>query len=101
MAAKKETVKVTCPHCQAKLTVDPALDAVIAHEPPPPKRTASDLGAAFKSLEGASAKREEAFKESLKSEQTKGRVLDRKFQEGLKKAKDSPDPPPRRPIDFD
>lgn len=101
MAAKKDTVKVTCPHCQAKLTVDPALEAVIAHEPPPPTRTASDLGDAFKALQGASAKREEAFKESFKSEQSKGRVLDRKFQEGLKKAKDDPEPPPRRPIDLD
>lgn len=101
MAAKKNPVKVTCPHCQAKLTVDPALEAVIAHDPPPAKRTTEDLGAAFKALEGASAKREEAFKESLKSQQTKGQVLDKKFQEGLKKAKDTPDSPPRRPIDLD
>ena len=101
MPSKKNTVKVTCPHCQSKLTVDPALEAVIAHDPPPPKRAAGDLGAAFKALEGASAKREEAFKESVKSEQTKGQVLDRKFQEGLKKAKDAPGPPPRRPIDLD
>lgn len=101
MASKKDSIKVTCPHCRAKLTVDPRLEAVIAHDPPPPTRTASDLGAAFKAHEGASARREEAFKESLKSEQTKGQVLDRKFQEGLKKAKDTPDPPPRRPIDFD
>jgi hypothetical protein len=100
MASKKETVKVTCPHCQAKLTVDPALEAVIAHDPPPPTRAASDLGDAFKTLQGASARREEAFKESLKSEQTKGKVLDKKFQEGLKKAKDAPDPGPR-PIDLD
>ena len=101
MASKKDSIKVTCPHCRAKLTVDPRLEAVIAHDPPPPKRAAEDLGQAFKALEGASARREEAFKESVKSEQTKGQVLDRKFQEGLKKAKDSPDPPPRRPIDFD
>ena len=101
MAAKKNTVKVTCPHCQAKLTVDPGLEAVIAHDPPPTRRTAEDLGQAFKTLQGASARREEAFKESLKSEQSKGQLLDRKFQEGLKKAKDAPDPPPRRPIDLD
>ncbi|MBI4591746.1 MAG: hypothetical protein HY725_23215 [Candidatus Rokubacteria bacterium] len=100
MPAKKDMVRVTCPHCQAKLTVDPALEAVIAHDPPPPKRAAEDLGAAFKALQGASTRREEAFRESLKSEQTKGKVLDRKFQEGLKKAKDAPDPGPR-PIDLD
>jgi hypothetical protein len=100
MAAKKNSVKVVCPHCQAKLTVDPALEAVIAHERPPRTGPAPDLGTAFKSLQSASSKREEAFKESLKSEQSRGKVLDRKFQEGLKKAKDAPEPP-IRPIDLD
>ncbi len=100
MASKKNSVKVTCPHCQARLTVDPRLEAVIAHDPPPRTGPARDLGTALQSLQGASARREEAFKESLKSEQTKGRVLERKFQEGLKKAKDAPPPGPR-PIDLD
>src|SRR3990172_8774279 len=61
MAKKKDAVKVTCPHCQAKLTVDPALEAVIAHDPPPVKLTTEDLGAAFKNLQGASAPREGAL----------------------------------------
>ena len=100
MASKKNAFKVTCPHCQARLTVDPALEAVIAHDPPPRTGAARNLGAALQALQGASAKREEAFKESLKSEQTKGKVLDRKFQEGLKKAKDVPGRPVR-PIDLD
>ena len=100
MSPKKDSVKVTCPHCQAKLTVDPALGAVIAHDPPPRTGAARDLGSALQALQGAEAKREEAFKESLKAEQTKGKVLDRKFQEGLKKAKDAPDPPLRH-IDLD
>ena len=100
MASKKDAVKVTCPHCQAKLTVDPALKAVIAHDPPPRTGAARDVGAALQALQGASAKREEAVEKSLKSEQTRGKVLDRKFQEGLKKAKDAPDPP-LRPIDLD
>jgi len=100
MAPQKDSVKVTCPRCQARLTVDPLLEAVVAHEPPPRTGPAQDLGDAFQALEGASAKREEAFKESLKSEQSKGKVLNRKFQEGLKKAKDDPEPP-LRPIDLD
>ena len=44
--------------------------------------------------------REERFRRELEAEKQKGKVLDRKFQEGLKKAKDSPDPPPR-PFDYD
>jgi hypothetical protein len=36
----------------------------------------------------------------MQAEAQKGKVLDRKFQEGLKKAKDTPDPP-RRLFDFE
>jgi hypothetical protein len=91
---------IACPCCQAKLTIDPELGAVIAHEPPPPKRTVEDLGAAFDVLRTKSAEREARFREQMQAEGQKGKLLDRKFQESLKKAKDSPDPP-KRPFDFE
>jgi len=91
---------LTCPCCRAKLTVDGELRAVVAHEAPPPRRTAEDLGSAFDKLRKQSAEREERFRQQMEAEKQKGKVLDRKFQEGLKKAKDSPDPPPR-PFDYD
>lgn len=91
---------VACPCCGAKLTLDPELRAVIAHEDPPPRRAVGDLGAAFDKLRSKSAEREAVFRQEMESQGQKGRLLDRKFQEGLKKAKDSPDPP-RRPFDAD
>ena len=91
---------ITCPCCQGKLTVDPELEAVIAHEAPPPSRSARDLGDALDSLKSKSAEREERFRQQMQAEAQKGKLLDRKFQEGLKKAKDSPDPP-RRPFDYE
>ncbi|MFQ5899884.1 MAG: hypothetical protein ACE5JN_16795 [Candidatus Methylomirabilia bacterium] len=100
MAFKKDPITVSCPCCHAKLRVDPALRAVIAHDPPPRSGPARDLNSALQALEGASARRTEAFKETLESEQGKGKLLDRKFRESLKKAKDEPDPP-LRPIDVD
>jgi hypothetical protein len=100
MGADKDALRVTCPHCQARLTVDAALEAVIAHEPPPPTRSAADLGQAFKTLQSASARREEAFRESVKTQQQKGQLLEKKLQEAAKKAKDAPAPGPR-PIDLD
>src|SRR5918999_26064 len=87
---------VTCPCCQAKLTIDPELPAVIAHEEPPRKREAANLDAAFDVMRSKSAEREERFRQQVQAEAQKGKLLDRKFQESLKKAKDSPDPPPRR-----
>jgi hypothetical protein len=91
---------VACPCCQAKLTVDPDLAVVIAHEAPPAKRTLDDIDAAFGALRTKSAEREERFRKQMEAEAQKGKVLDRKFQEGLKRAKDSPDPPPR-PFDYE
>jgi hypothetical protein len=91
---------IVCPCCQGRLTIDPELEAVIAHEAPPPTRSAKDLGAAFDTLRSKSAEREERFRQQMQAEAQKGKLLDRKFQEGLKKAKDSPDPP-RRPFDYD
>ncbi len=100
MAKDQSSFVVPCPCCQAKLTIDRELGAVIAHEAPPPKRTADDLGSAFDKLRRQSAEREERFKREMEAQQQKGKLLDRKFQEGLKRAKDSPDPPPR-PFDYD
>jgi len=89
---------VECPCCHAKLTVDPEVRAVIAHEEPPRKRTVGDLDTAFGALGAKAAEREQRFRAAQAAEADKGKLLDRKFQEGLKKAKDSPDPP-RRPFD--
>jgi hypothetical protein len=95
-----DSITVSCPCCQARLTIDPELAVVVAHEPPPRTGPAKDLDAALGSLRSKSAERDERFRQQMQAESQKGKVLDRKFQEGLKKAKDSPDPPPR-PFDFD
>jgi hypothetical protein len=91
---------VRCPCCEAKLTIDSEVKAIVAHEPAPAKRTMADLGTAFGALGARAAEREARFREQMQAESQKSKVLDRKFQEGLKKAKDAPDPP-RRPFDFE
>ena len=91
---------VICPCCSGRLTIDPELEAVIAHEAPPRQRSGLGLDEALSSLGGQAAKREQLFKEQLKAEQSKGKVLDRKFQEGLKKAKDDPSKP-LNPMELD
>ena len=98
MAKTPKDLTVTCPCCNSRLLIDPALATVISHEPPP--KPSHDLGQILKGLGGQAAEREQKFKEQIKAEQSKSQVLDRKFQEGMKKAKDSPDPP-RRPFDYD
>ena len=91
---------VMCPCCNGRLTIDPDLEAVIAHEAPPRRRSGLGLDEALSSLSGQAAKRDQLFKEQLKAEHSKGKVLDRKFQEGLKKAKDDPSKP-LNPMELD
>ena len=91
---------VACPCCRAILTVDPEVRAVLAHREPPRSGPLSTLDKAMDALKGAGARREAAFRQAAEAERTKGDVLSRKFGEGLKRAKDDPDPP-IRPIDLD
>ena len=75
--------KVECPCCQAKLTVDPEVRAVIAHEEPPRKRTVADLDTAFGTLGARAAEREERFRQARAAEVTPDE-LDR-LLDGLRK----------------
>ena len=94
------TFTLTCPCCNGRLTIDPTLEAVIAHEEAPRQKSGLDLGGVLSTLKGAAARREELFREQMKAEQNKGKILDKKFQEGIKKAKDMPDKP-LNPMDMD
>jgi len=94
------TFTVTCPCCDGRLTIDPTLEAVIAHEPAPKAKSGVGLDDALASLKGAAARSAERFKEEMKAQGKKAQVLDRMFQEGVKKAKDMPGKP-INPMDLD
>jgi hypothetical protein len=96
-----QTIEVTCPCCQARLTIDPVLAAVLHHEASPRPAAVTDLKAALDELKGEANRREARFKESIETEKEKAKLLERKFKELLKKAKDEPIAPPTRDIDLD
>lgn len=95
-----EPFVVACPCCQARLTVDPEVRAVLAHAPPPKAEPAGSLDRAMEAVRGAAARRDALFRQAAEAEKGKGERLSRKFAAGLERAKDSPDPP-RRPYDYD
>ncbi len=94
-------VEAVCPCCGARLKIDAALGKVISHEAPPRQTNAPDLDRARELLEKQAARREALFKESAEDEKTKPQLLERKFEEALKKAKDQPAGPTLRDIDLD
>jgi hypothetical protein len=98
----KGMFEVECPCCQAILKIDSETCAVIAHtvhEKPP---AISDLAAEVAKLKGEGARREEVFRKQFEAEKSHGKVLEKKFDELFKRAKENPDlPPPKRDFDFD
>jgi hypothetical protein len=88
---KNELFEVPCPCCQAKLKVDPELRVVISHEEPVKAAPIEDLAAAVQKLKGEAGRREEAFNKSFAAEKNQSQVLNRKFDELFKQAKENPD----------
>ena len=72
------------------LTVDPGTRSVIAHTAAPRKKTFEDLGAAAQALKEADARRDSIFAQSVQAEKNKDDVMEKKFAEAVKKAKESP-----------
>ncbi len=99
--AGRDPIHVACPCCGARLTLDATLAKVIAHEPPARRAKAPDLGRVRELLEKEEAQREALFRRSAEEEKVKSQVLERKFEEALKKTKDEPITPPTRDIDLD
>ena len=96
--AQPRTITVTCPCCQATLTIDPELNEVLHHAVPEKAPVIDDLAAAAARLKGEAAKREEAFQKSFDSLKSRDSLLDRKFDELLKQAKSNPDTAPPKKL---
>src|SRR5215218_2497895 len=96
-----QVLDVACPCCHAALRVDKETGAVLSHKLPEKPPAIEDLGVAAKALKGEAAKREEIFQKSFADHKTRQSLLDKKFDELLKQAKESPDTaPPKRDIDL-
>jgi hypothetical protein len=95
------TIEVICPCCQARLSIDLGLEAVIHHEAAVKATPTMDLKEALGALKSQANRREAQFQQALAAERGKGKALERKFEEFLKKAKEDPSAPPLRPIDLE
>lgn len=99
--ATKGTIEVECPCCKSTLKVDVETGAVLMHKEVEKPKPIEDIAAAVQGLRAQADKREEIFRKSMEDQKTRQSVLDRKFDELFKQAKESPaDERPLRP-DFD
>lgn len=93
--------EVACPDCGAMIKIDAATGIVVSHTPAPRKRMFEDLETAAKAMREQEERKESIFRQSLDAERNKEDLLEKKFAEALKKAKDAPEGKPLREFDLD
>lgn len=101
MAKKSPPIEVVCPCCQSKLVIDAHLATVLSHMTPPRAAPDVDISDAARILADQEQRREDKFRESWAAESKKEDVLARKFEEGLKRAREAPAEKPVRDFDLE
>ena len=100
MAKNNQVFEVTCPCCNAVLKVDTSARAVIAHTAAVQPKTFNDIEEAARAMKEQDSRRDSIFRQSVEQQKHASELLEKKFQEALKKAKETPDT--GRPLrDFD
>ena len=102
MGLRDDVFEVMCPDCGAMLRIDPVTRAIVGHTSAPRKKTFEDFGQAKQALKEADERRESVFAQSVAAQKNAEDVLNKKFAEAFKKAKESPiDERPFREFDLD
>jgi molecular chaperone DnaK (HSP70) len=102
VAKNAPNFEVTCPCCSALLPVDVDTRAVIAHTAAVKPRMFADMEDAARAMKEQDTRRESIFRQSVEAQKHASELLEKKFQEAVKKAKESPDTgKPIRDFDLD
>ena len=86
----------TAGHC-----IDPTLAVVLDHKMPVKPHMAVNLKDAVNQVKGEAGRRDEKYQQLAEAEKNKSKVLEAKFQELFKKAKEEPLEKPLKDIDLD
>jgi uncharacterized Zn-finger protein len=99
--AKDHIFEVACPDCGAMLRIDAASGLVVSHTSAPRKRMFEDLETAAQAMRAQEERKESLFRQSVDAEKNKADLMEKKFAEALRKAKDAPEGKPLREFDLD
>ena len=102
MAKNSGQFEGACPCCGAALKIDAATKAVIAHTPKAVPKTFNDIEDAARAMKEQDSRKESIFRQSVEAQKNQADLLEKKFQEALRKAKETPDTgKPLRDFDLD
>ena len=99
---KSSNFDVTCPCCNALLKIDAEISAVISHVAAKVPRMFNDIEEAARAMKEQDNRRDSIFRQSVEAQRNAADLLEKKFQEAVRKAKESPDTgKPIRDFDLD
>jgi hypothetical protein len=103
MSKKKQDIfEVACPDCGAMLRIDAETGVLVSHTSAPRKRMFEDLESAAQAMRDQNERKESIFRQSVDAEKNKADLMEKKFAEALRKAKDAPNEgKPLREFDLD
>ena len=94
---------VLCPECKARLKIDAGTGEVLFHKSA--KRapaSGKDFEKLLAELDEEKSQAEEIFEREVEALKNRDQLLEKKFEEALRNAQESPDEqPPPRPFDLD
>jgi hypothetical protein len=100
--AKKSNFDITCPCCGAVMKVDADTQAIISHVAPIKPKTYNDMEEAARAMKERDSRRDSIFSQSIEAQKHAVDLLEKKFQEAVRKAKETPDTgKPIRDFDLD
>jgi hypothetical protein len=84
------------------MKIDASTRAVISHTAPVKPRMFNDMEEAARAMKEQDSRRDSIFRQSVEAQKHASDLLEKKFQEAVKKAKESPDTgKPIRDFDLD
>ena len=90
---------IICPCCESTLNIDAQTGAILSHEEKhKPVAAFEDM---VKDLDKQKQTREQIFSQELSSMKDRGRLLEEKFQEAMKRADKEKGKPYHNPLDLD
>ena len=97
----KADFEITCPCCGAVMKVDAQTHVVVSHTAPNAPKKFNDFEEAARAMREQEGRKESIFRQSVEAQKHAADLLEKKFQEAVKKAKEAPDSPRIRDFDLD
>ncbi len=94
---------ISCPECGCDITVDIATGKALSHRPRPREQAGGkDFDQLLAGIDESKDRADEVFKREVSALKDRDRLMEEKFREAMRRAKEEPDEePPLRPWDLD